>query len=131
MFLGFEFIRDLSFYDLYRGNENDLLLFALHKHNFCCLFELSRFPFDVQKCSIDIKVPNEIQNYVTLHPKMLKYSGNNYITASSGKSVCQSMCTATFECLCLLQLYEVNIASFMKSFHVIKSSYAKALSLLT
>ena len=81
-------VTELDEGNVYKGDENDLLLYTLHKHNFCCLFELSKFPFDVQKCSIDINVPNEIRNYVALHPKMLNYSGNTYITVSTGKSVC-------------------------------------------
>ena len=84
-------VTELDEGNVFKGDENDLLLYTLHKHNFCCLFELSKFPFDVQKCSIDINVPNEIRNYVALHPKMLNYSGNTYITVSTGKSVCPSV----------------------------------------
>ena len=60
----------------FRGQGNDLRLFALHQCDFHCSFELSNYPFDTQKCSIDIEVPREIRQYVTLHPKLLNYSGN-------------------------------------------------------
>ena len=59
------------------GKENDLRLFALHQCDFHCSFELSNYPFDTQKCSIDIEVPREIRQYVKLQPKLLNYSGNN------------------------------------------------------
>ena len=66
----------------FHGNENHLRLFALHQIDFQCSFELSQYPFDTQKCSIDIQVPLEIKDYIALLPESLKYSGNFYINIS-------------------------------------------------
>ena len=61
----------------FNGNENNLQLFAQHQAHFDCSFELSKFPFDTQMCSIDIRIPNEIRKYIRFEPKMLNYSGKH------------------------------------------------------
>ena len=59
----------------FEGNQNDLILTALQEGSFFCLFEFSNFPFDTQDCSIDLHIPREIKNYITMEPKQLIYSG--------------------------------------------------------
>ena len=59
----------------YRGDENDLSLTAYHQHDFDCSYELSHFPFDIQKCSIDIKVADQFGQYITLKPKQFNFPG--------------------------------------------------------
>ena len=59
----------------YRGAENDISLTASHQHEFDCSYDLSHFPFDIQKCSIDIKVADEFEQYITLKPKKLNFPG--------------------------------------------------------
>ena len=59
----------------YLGDENELVLYSKTECTFRCQFELSNFPFDVQKCSIDVMVPYEIRNYTTLKPEKLIYKG--------------------------------------------------------
>ena len=59
----------------YRGDENDLSLTAYHQNEFACIFDLSNFPFDIQKCSIDIVVLEEFRQYITLNPKKLNFPG--------------------------------------------------------
>ena len=71
----------------FHGNENHLRLFGLHQIDFQCSFELSQYPFDTQKCSIDIQVPLEIKDYIALQPESLNYSGNFYITIKAVLSV--------------------------------------------
>ena len=61
--------------ETYRGAENDILLTAYHQNDFECSYELSHFPFDIQKCSIDIKVADDFGKYITLKPKKLNFSG--------------------------------------------------------
>ena len=68
-------ITDLDEGQIFKGDENDLILTALQEDYFFCLFELSEFPFDTQECSIDVNIPMEIRNYITLEPRMLIYSG--------------------------------------------------------
>jgi hypothetical protein len=59
----------------YRGAENDISLTAYHQNDFDCSYELSHFPFDIQKCSIDIKVADLFGQYITLKPKKFNFSG--------------------------------------------------------
>ena len=61
----------------FNGSENDLKLSAMHQCEFQCMFDLTRFPFDAQKCSIDVQIPWENKNYVSLQPEEVKYSGKN------------------------------------------------------
>ena len=67
----------------FKGEENELYLFSWHEGYFYCLLELSEFPFDIQQCSVNLKIPVEIQNYTTFQPKMgLDYSGTYFQTIS-------------------------------------------------
>ena len=66
---------DLNEGKTYGGNENDISLTAYHQHDFDCGYELSHFPFDIQKCSIDIKVADSFGQYITLKPKQFNFPG--------------------------------------------------------
>ena len=68
-------ITDLDEGQRFRGDENDIILTSLQEGHLFCLFELSKFPFDTQECSIDLHIPIEIRNYITLEPNKLIYSG--------------------------------------------------------
>jgi hypothetical protein len=63
----------------FNGSENDLQLSVTHQCNFRCKFDLAEFPFDVQKCSIDIQMPFEYRNlardHLTIEPKEVAYLG--------------------------------------------------------
>ena len=59
----------------FSGEENELYLTATDEHTFKCEFDLSWFPFDVQHCSIDIKIPRQLRNYTTLIQNGVKYTG--------------------------------------------------------
>ena len=61
----------------YRGDENDLSLIAYHQLDFDCIYELSHYPFDIQKCSIDIKVADQFRQYITLMPKKINFLGKS------------------------------------------------------
>ena len=66
--------------ELYEGNtfsgkENYLQLYAKHECTFRCSFELSNFPFDNQRCTMNITIPPDLRNFTTLKPKELIYSG--------------------------------------------------------
>ena len=60
---------------LFQGSENDIQLDGQYETTFKCLFELQRFPFDTQNCTINLKIPDEIRNYTILKPKDLHYTG--------------------------------------------------------
>ena len=68
-------VADLDEGKKYKGDENDIVLSAYHDDFFYCLFDLSEFPFDSQKCDITIKIPKEIKDYITLQPNNLTYTG--------------------------------------------------------
>ena len=68
-------ITDLNEGTLFHGSENDLQLDAYYENTFKCLFELKRFPFDTQNCSINLKIPDEIKKYIKLKPKDLNFTG--------------------------------------------------------
>ena len=59
----------------FSGEENELHLTATDEVIFKCYFELSWFPFDVQHCSVDIRIPQELRSYTTLIPIKVKYTG--------------------------------------------------------
>ena len=60
---------------LFKGAENELQLVAKDELTFRCSFNLSRFPFDVQECSIDVSIPKEKRDYITLIPIEVEYKG--------------------------------------------------------
>ena len=70
-------VMELNEGNIFLGKENDLELNAKHEGLFRCNYKLSNFPFDTQRCSINIKVPNEIKNFTNINPKQLIYSGTN------------------------------------------------------
>ena len=59
----------------YSGAENSLVLFGQYQHHFYCPFDLTEFPFDSQHCSIDIRVPLDLRQYINLLPWNLSFSG--------------------------------------------------------
>ena len=59
----------------YSGDKSELHLTARDVLFYNCVFELSWFPFDVQHCSIDIKIPKQLRNYTTLIPNRVEYKG--------------------------------------------------------
>ena len=68
-------ITDLHEGTLFHGNENDFQLQGKYEKTFKCLFELKKFPFDTQHCTMNLKVPYEIRNFTTLKPKNLSFTG--------------------------------------------------------
>ena len=65
--------------NVFKGDDNDLELLSKNELAFKCLFDLSRFPFDIQYCSIIVKIPLELRNYTTLKLIDLTYSGLQFI----------------------------------------------------
>ena len=67
--------RHLTDQFFYSGAENSLVLFGQYQHHFYCPFDLTNFPFDTQRCSIDIRVPLDSRQYINLVPWNLSFSG--------------------------------------------------------
>ena len=59
----------------YKGSENSLLYSRDFYHRFQCHFDLHDYPFDTQVCSILMKMPHKVENFVDIFPKQLKYTG--------------------------------------------------------
>ena len=64
----------------YKGSENPLIYSRDFYHRFQCLFDLNDYPFDTQLCTILLKKPYKVDNFVELLPKHLKYSGPKKMT---------------------------------------------------
>ena len=71
-----EKISELNEANIFKGEENDLELKSRNSLTFKCNFELWRYPFDVQHCSVDIKNPLELRNYTILNPTEFIYTGS-------------------------------------------------------
>ena len=74
--------------NIFKGEENDLELGSWSAHTHQCDFELWRYPFDVQDCSVDVKIPNELWNFTVLNPMEFIYTGiSNPITYFEKKCI--------------------------------------------
>ena len=71
----FNKISELNEANLFKGEENDLELFSVNELTFKCNFELRNYPFDVQHCSANVKIPSELRNYTILNPIQFIYTG--------------------------------------------------------
>ena len=69
-------LHECSYYD---GKENNLYVRVKHQLDFHCDFELSNFPFDVQKCGINIALPEQLYQSIVMRSGTVKYSGTMYI----------------------------------------------------
>ena len=68
-------ISELNEANIFKGEENDLELSSWKELTFKCNFELWRYPFDVQKCSVEVSIPSELRNYTLLNPIEFIYTG--------------------------------------------------------
>ena len=66
---------DLIEANTFKGDENDLELESWNELIFKCNFELWRYPFDVQRCSVNVMIPPELKNYTILNPTKITYTG--------------------------------------------------------
>ena len=70
-------ISDLNEANTFKGEENDLELTSWNELPFKCNFELWRYPFDVQRCSVNVKISIEMRKYTILNPNTIEitYAG--------------------------------------------------------
>ena len=68
-------ISELNEANLFKGEENELELYSVNDLTFKCNFELWNYPFDVQHCSVNVKIPSELRNYTILNPIEFIYTG--------------------------------------------------------
>ena len=72
---------------IFKGEENDLELSSWSSHTYKCDFELWRYPFDVQDCSVDVGIPLELRNFTILNPKEFIYKGISNLIPDLKKNV--------------------------------------------
>ena len=68
-------ISELHEKNTFKGEENDLELESWNDLTFKCNFELWRYPFDVQHCSVDVKIQTKLRKFTILNPIEVTYAG--------------------------------------------------------
>ena len=63
----------------FKGSENSLYLIGQYQERFHCMFCLANYPFDTQNCSIKLENSLDMDDFITLIPKELKFLGKNHI----------------------------------------------------
>ena len=58
--------------ELFLGEDNSLVMFQTYTHEFQCIFDLKRYPFDTQTCSIDMAMGPLDEASVGLIPNQLR-----------------------------------------------------------
>ena len=56
---------------IFKGEENSLLMFQTYTHDFQCIFDLKKYPFDTQTCYIKMAMGPLDEESVTLNPGQL------------------------------------------------------------
>ena len=54
--------------ELFKGGENSLVMFQTYTHDFQCIFNLKKYPFDTQTCSIVMAMGSLDEASVWLYP---------------------------------------------------------------
>ena len=65
-------VSDLNEANTFKGEETELELESWNELPFKCNFELWRYPFDVQRCSVILKISPEMRNYTILNSNNIK-----------------------------------------------------------
>ena len=69
-------ISELNEANIFKGEENDIELLSWNEFTFKCNFNLWSYPFDVQDCSVDVKIPMELRNETILNITNFAYTGS-------------------------------------------------------
>jgi hypothetical protein len=66
---------DLKNSYIFKGSENPISITRVYDSEFICLFDMSVFPFDTQKCSVIMVMKGNTGQFVELNPVNMTYSG--------------------------------------------------------
>ena len=69
-------ISELNEANILKGEENDIELLSWNDFTFKCNFKLWSYPFDIQDCSVDVKLPMELRNETILNITNFAYTGS-------------------------------------------------------
>ena len=64
----------------FKGTENPLLMRRFYNQRFLCSYELTWYPFDIQKCRLNLEVKRADLPFIDLMPQNLEYLGDRYLT---------------------------------------------------
>ena len=64
----------------FKGSENDLSLQGTYELWFKCSFDLLSYPFDIQKCNIDLEVPLHLQDHLNVTVGRVDYNGSKQLS---------------------------------------------------
>ena len=68
--------------EMFRGDENPLVMKQVYTHRFQCKYDLGRYPFDTQQCSIEMVLGSYDLKMVTLVPSVLNMTEDTELTLS-------------------------------------------------
>ena len=66
--------------EVFSGDENDITLSRIYRHEFICLYQIAWYPFDTQRCRIVISLLGNKHKFVNLVPDRLRYLGPEDLT---------------------------------------------------
>ena len=66
---------DFEMKHIYKGKENPIQYSRFYSHLLECDFSLNWYPFDTQKCYLDIKPSTDLEDFIHLDAKTFLYEG--------------------------------------------------------
>ena len=71
----------------YKGKENPISLSRFYSTEFFCKFDMSWYPFDTQRCSIDLVLDEKFKNFLEFEMESLNFLGQKDLTLYFVKKV--------------------------------------------
>ena len=66
--------------EIYDGKQNPLQFFRMYAIDFRCVFDMSWYPFDIQTCTINLKLNGILEDIVDILPGLFEYLGDEELT---------------------------------------------------
>ena len=61
--------------EMYNGAQNPITFFRVYAIDFLCEFDMRWYPFDIQTCTIDVKLTGILEDFVEILPGLFEYLG--------------------------------------------------------